>query len=79
MSSHLTKRAKALKINIVNAVMEVNLIFIELERTISRKNAGSVLYGSSRLTLNGEGKITEQRDYYDWGGKVRQSIQEIYQ
>jgi hypothetical protein len=33
-----------------------------------KKYPSSILYGSSRLTLNKEGKISEQRDYYDlWG------------
>ena len=68
--SHLTKRSEDPKINIFSAVMEDNLIYIEREMTISRKNPGSVLYGSSRLTLNGEGKITEQRDYYDCGARL---------
>jgi hypothetical protein len=33
-----------------------------------------VLYGSSRLTLNEDGKITEQRDYYDLWGDIVDNI-----
>jgi hypothetical protein len=60
---------------IVNAVMEGNLIFMEWEMTIKfKKNPSSVLYGSSRLTLNEEGQIVQQRDYYDLWGDIFDNI-----
>jgi hypothetical protein len=60
---------------IVKAVMEENIIFIEWEMTIKfKKNPSSVLYGSSRLSLNNEGKIIEQRDYYDLWGDIFDNI-----
>jgi hypothetical protein len=75
MTERLTKRSKDLKMNIVNAVMEEDIIFIEWEMTLSfKKYPSSVLYGSSRLTLNNEGKITEQRDYYDLWGDIFDNI-----
>ena len=75
MTERLTKRSKDLKMNIVKAVMEENIIFIEWEMTIKfKKNPSSVLYGSSRLTLNIEGKIMEQRDYYDLWGDIFDNI-----
>ena len=75
MTERLTKRSKDLKMNIVKAVMEENIIFIEWEMTLSfKKYPSSVLYGSSRLTLNNEGKITEQRDYYDLWGDIFDNI-----
>jgi len=75
MTERLTKRSKDLKMNIVKAVMEENIIFIEWEMTIKfKKNPSSVLYGSSRLTLNNEGKIIEQRDYYDLWGDIFDNI-----
>ena len=75
MTERLTKRSKDLKMNIVKAVMEENTIFIEWEMTLSfKKYPSSVLYGSSRLTLNNEGKITEQRDYYDLWGDIFDNI-----
>ena len=75
MTERLTKRSKDLKMNIVNAVMDDNIIFIEWEMTIKyKKNPSSVLYGSSRLTLNEEGKITEQRDYYYLWGDIFDNI-----
>ena len=75
MTERLTKRSKELKMNIVNAAMWENIIFIEWEMTLSfKKYPSSVLYGSSRLTLNKEGKITEQRDYYDLWGDIFDNI-----
>ena len=75
MTERLTKRSKDLKMNIVNVVMHGNIIFIEWEMTIAfKKRPSSVLYGSSRVTLNGEGKIIEQRDYYDLWGDIFDNI-----
>jgi hypothetical protein len=75
MTERLTKRSKDLKMNIVNAVMDENKIFIEWEMTLSfKKYPSSILYGSSRLTLNKEGKIIEQRDYYDLWGDIFDNI-----
>jgi len=75
MTRRLTKRSKDLKMKIVNAVMEENIIFIEWEMTLSfKKYPSSVLYGASRLTLSEEGKILEQRDYYDLWGDIFDNI-----
>lgn len=75
MTERLARRSKDLKMNIVRAVMEENVIFLEWEMTIKfKKNPSSVLYGTSRLTLNNEGKITEQRDYYDLWGDIFDNI-----
>jgi hypothetical protein len=75
MTERLTKRSKDLKMNIVNASMADNIIFLEWEMTLSfKKYPSSVLYGSSRLTLSKEGKIAEQRDYYDLWGDIFDNI-----
>ena len=75
MTERLTRRSKDLKMKIVNASMQDNIIFIEWEMTIKfKKNPSSVLYGASRLTLNVEGKIIEQRDYYDLWGDIFDNI-----
>jgi limonene-1,2-epoxide hydrolase len=75
MTERLTKRSKDLKMNIVNALKEGNIIFLEWEMTLSfKKYPSSILYGTSRLTLNEEGKITEQRDYYDLWGDIFDNI-----
>jgi limonene-1,2-epoxide hydrolase len=75
MTERLTRRSQELKMKIVNAVMEGNIVFIEWEMTISyKKYPSSVLYGISRLTINKEGKISEQRDYYDLWGDIFDNI-----
>ncbi|MDX9772925.1 MAG: nuclear transport factor 2 family protein [Bacteroidales bacterium] len=75
MTERLTERSKDLKMKIVRAVMEENIVFIEWEMTIKfKKNPSSVLYGTSRVTLNDEGKIIEQRDYYDLWGDIFDNI-----
>jgi hypothetical protein len=75
MTERLTKRSKDLKMRIVNAVMENNVILMEWEMTLSfKKYPSSILYGSSRLTLNENGKIAEQRDYYDLWGDIFDNI-----
>lgn len=75
MTERLSKRSKDLKMNVVRAVMEENIIFVEWEMTIRyKKNPSSILYGSSRLTLTEEGKIIEQRDYYDLWGDIFDNI-----
>jgi hypothetical protein len=75
MTERLTRRSKDLKMKIVNAAMQDKIIFIEWEMTIKfKKNPSSILYGSSRLTLNAEGKIIEQRDYYDLWGDIFDNI-----
>lgn len=75
MTERLTKRSKDLKMRIVNAVMEGSIVFIEWEMTLTfKRNPSSVLYGVSRLTLSEEGKIIEQRDYYDLWGDIFDNI-----
>lgn len=75
MTERLANRSKDLKMNIVNAIMHERMIFIEWEMTIAYKNRpSSVLYGSSRVTLNENGKIAEQRDYYDLWGDIFDNI-----
>ena len=75
MTARLASRSKALNMNVVRAMMDGNVLFIEWEMTISyKRNPSSVLYGASRLTLNDEGKIIEQRDYYDLWGDIFDNI-----
>jgi limonene-1,2-epoxide hydrolase len=75
MTERLTKRSKDLKMKIVNAAFEKNVIFLEWEMTLSfKKYPSSILFGTSRLTLNEEGKIAEQRDYYDLWGDIFDNI-----
>ncbi|MCU0460523.1 MAG: nuclear transport factor 2 family protein [Bacteroidales bacterium] len=75
MTRRLTDRSKDLSMNILRTSQQDRDIFIEWEMTIKfKKNPSSVLYGTSRVTLNEEGKIIEQRDYYDLWGDIFDNI-----
>jgi len=75
MTERLTKRSKDLKMKIINASMSDNIAFIEWEMTLSfKKYPSSILYGSTRLTINKDEKIIEQRDYYDLWGDIFDNI-----
>ena len=75
MTERLTKRSKDLTMNVIRAVMRENIVFIEWEMTIGfKKYPNSIMYGASRLTLNENGKIREQRDYYDLWGDIFDNI-----
>lgn len=75
MTERLTKRSKDIKMKIVNAEMKDNIVFLEWEMTLSfKKYPSSILYGASRLKLNKENKIIEQRDYYDLWGDIFDNI-----
>ena len=75
MVERLTRRSSELRMAILNASMEDNTIFIEWEMTILfRKTRSSVVHGASRLTLDEQGKIAAQRDYYDLWGDIFDNI-----
>ncbi len=75
MTKRLTDRSKELQMKIHNAVEEGNLIILEWEMILSfKKYPSSSIYGLSRLTINEERKIIEQRDYYDLWGDIFDNI-----
>jgi hypothetical protein len=75
MTERLSNRSKDLKMRVVRAVMNENVVFLEWEMTLSfKKYPSSILYGSSRLIVNDQGKISEQRDYYDLWGDIFDNI-----
>ncbi len=75
MTVRLTKRSKDLKMKLARCIQQENDFFIEWEMTISfKKYPSSIMYGISRLTINENGKIIEQRDYYDLWGDIFDNI-----
>jgi len=75
MTERLTARSKDLKFVIHKSAMAGRDIFLEWEMILSFKRyPRSSLYGSSRVTLNGDGKIVEQRDYFDLWGDIFDNI-----
>jgi limonene-1,2-epoxide hydrolase len=75
MTERLVKRSKELEMKIVNIMMKGKTLFFEWEMKLSfSKYPKSTLYGLSRITLNEDGKISEQRDYYDLWGDIFDNI-----
>ncbi len=75
MTERLSTRSNDLKMRVVNATKEGDIIFVEWEMTIIfKKRPSSIMYGASRLTLNEAGKIVFQRDYYDLWGDIFDNI-----
>lgn len=75
MVERLTGRSGELRMAVLRGVMQENVIFMEWEMTILFRNTRtSVVHGASRLTLNTDGKIIEQRDYYDLWGDIFDNI-----
>jgi limonene-1,2-epoxide hydrolase len=75
LCDRLTARCQQLKMNIPSIVMENNLIFMDWEMTmIFKKFPSSTIYGSTKLTLHQDGRIIEQRDYFDLWGDIFNNI-----
>jgi limonene-1,2-epoxide hydrolase len=75
MTERLTERSKELEFIIHHKTMDGNIIFMEWEMILRfKKYPKSSLYGTSRITLNDEGKIIEQRDYFDLWGDIFDNI-----
>jgi len=75
LCERLTKRCQELQMDIKTLVKEGNVVFMQWEMTmIFKKNPKSVLYGCTKLTLNDEGFIIHQRDYYDLWGDIFDNI-----
>ncbi len=69
MCRRLTRRCEKLQMDIHAIARNGNVIFMNWTMTmVFRKFPSTPMYGSTRLTLHGDGRIIEQRDYYDlWG------------
>jgi hypothetical protein len=75
MCNRLTKRCRSLYMEIYNVSQTENVIFLEWKMTMSfRIFPSSPMYGTSRLTLNEDGLIMEQRDYYDLWGDIADNV-----
>ena len=75
MCNRLTKRCKELRMDIANVVVQSNVIMMDWKMTMSfRKSPSTPMYGCTRLTLHEDGRIIEQRDYYDLWGDIFDGI-----
>jgi ketosteroid isomerase-like protein len=74
MTRRLARRSKKLRFLIHQSCMQGDLAFVEWEMVISYKGfPESSVYGSSRLKLR-DGKVADQRDYYDLWGDIFDNI-----
>ncbi|MHB1154694.1 MAG: DUF2358 domain-containing protein [Eubacteriales bacterium] len=75
MCNRLAKRCKSLKMDICNIIKTDNIVMMDWKMTMSfRFFPKKPIYGSTRLTFDNKGLITEQRDYYDLWGDIYDGI-----
>ena len=75
MCNRLAKRCKSLKMDIYKIIKNENIIMMEWKMTMSfRFFPKKPIYGASKLVFNEEGKIINQRDYYDLWGDIYDGI-----
>lgn len=75
MCNRLTKRCTSLHMQLSNINKRNNVISMEWVMTMSfRKSPTTALYGATFLTLNDQGLIVKQRDYYDLWGDIFNNI-----
>jgi hypothetical protein len=75
MCNRLAKRCKSLSMDIRNIVKTDTLVMMDWKMTMSfRFFPKKPIYGATRLVISSEGKIAEQRDYYDLWGDIYDGI-----
>ncbi len=75
LCNRLTRRCEQLHMDILSTASEGNLIFFQWKmQMMFRRWPSSPIYGCSKLTLDGSGRIIEQRDYYDLWGDIFDGI-----
>jgi limonene-1,2-epoxide hydrolase len=75
MCNRLTDRCEQLRMDIVSIARKDNVLLFDWVMTMMfRKYPSTPLYGSTKLVLDDEGRIREQRDYYDLWGDIFNNI-----
>jgi len=75
MCHRLAKRCRELRMHIVDVSQAGSIIFLEWEMTLMfERYPSSTLYGCTKLTLDDDGLIVRQRDYYDLWGDIFDNI-----
>jgi len=75
LCERLAKRCESLEMNIGTISQNGNVIFMDWIMTMSfRKYPPTPVYGCTRLVLHKDGRIIEQRDYYDLWGDIFNGI-----
>jgi limonene-1,2-epoxide hydrolase len=75
MCARLTKRTHQLNMEIVSIAQNENIIIFDWIMTMMfKKYPSTPMYGSTKLIISTEGKILQQRDYYDLWGDIFNNI-----
>jgi limonene-1,2-epoxide hydrolase len=75
LCERLTRRCERLQMEIHSIAQAANVILMDWTMTmVFRKSPSTPIYGSTRLTLHEDGRIAEQRDYYDLWGDIFNGI-----
>jgi hypothetical protein len=75
LCERLTRRCEQLRMDISSVVKSGNTIFMDWTMTmVFRKSPSTPIYGTTKLTLHPDGRIAEQRDYYDLWGDIFNGI-----
>lgn len=75
MCNRLTRRCKQLRMDISDVAQNANVIMMDWKMTMSfRRSPSTPIYGCTKLTLHEDGRIIEQRDYYDLWGDIFDGI-----
>lgn len=75
MCGRLTRRCKQLRMDLHQIAQEGNVILFDWTMTmVFRRSPSTPIHGCTRLTLDEDGRIVEQRDYYDLWGDIYDGI-----
>ncbi len=75
LCERLTKRCEELRMDIHSIAQNGNVIFMNWTMTmVFRRSPSTPIYGTTRLVLHEDGRIIDQRDYYDLWGDIFNGI-----
>lgn len=75
LCTRLTNRCKELQMEIISIVQDSNIIIMDWKMTMCFKKFPSTpIFGCTKLTFHNDGRIIEQRDYYDLWGDIFNGI-----
>jgi len=75
LCQRLTDRCKQLRMDVHSVARNGNVFFLQWTMTMMfNKFPSTPVYGCTKLTLHEDGRIIEQRDYYDLWGDIFNGI-----
>ncbi|MDD3520644.1 MAG: nuclear transport factor 2 family protein [Actinomycetota bacterium] len=75
MCNRLSKRCKKLQMEVISVLQDSGTIMMDWKMTMSfRRFPDKPIFGCTKLTLHNDGRIIEQRDYYDLWGDIFNEI-----